>query len=80
MRPIIAKLPKTPAEIEALAAQLFTGHVAFLTEGYALCAGSRCWSSRRGMTARLVYRQRDIAAAGIATVIIIVKGIPNANA
>jgi hypothetical protein len=68
-------LPKSPAEIEAVAKQYVPGH-ALLLEGYELGAGSRCWPSRRGMTARLVYRQRDLGRAGIHTVTLIVKGIP----
>lgn len=68
-------LPKSPAEIEAVAQKYVPGH-ALLLEGYALGAGSRCWPSRRGITARLVYRQRDLNRPGIHTVTLIVKGIP----
>lgn len=72
------KLPKTQTEIAALAAKLLPGssfrHL--VGDGYALSPGSRCWASKRGMTARLVYRQRDIAAAGVSTITLIFKGIP----
>lgn len=73
-----SKLPKTPAEIEVLAARFLpTSPLRHLvTDDYVLSSGSRCWLSRRGMTARLVYRQRELQGAGIQTLTLIVKGIP----
>jgi hypothetical protein len=68
-------LPKSPAEIEAVAKKFVPGHDLLLA-GYVLCGGSRCWASKRGITARLVYRQRDLGRAGIHTLTLIVKGIP----
>ena len=68
-------LPKSPAEIEAVVQKFVSGHSLPL-EGYALSSGSRCWPSKRGVTARLVYRQRDLNRTGIHTVTLIVKGIP----
>lgn len=73
------KLPKTAEEMQAIAARFCIGHDTILA-GYSLTAASRCWESKQGMTARLVYRQRDIDVAGIATITIIVKGIPLAHA
>ncbi|MBJ3783395.1 hypothetical protein [Devosia sediminis] len=72
------KLPKSLAEIEALAARVLPGSPLrhLVPGGYVLAAGSRCFASRRGMTARLVYRQRDMGLSGIHTVTLIVKGIP----
>lgn len=73
-----AKLPKSLVEIEALAARVLPGSPLrhLVPAGYVLAPGSRCFASRWGMTARLVYRQRDLGRAGIHTVTLIVKGIP----
>jgi hypothetical protein len=68
-------LPKTPTEIEAVARRYVPAH-GLLLDAYSLSASSQCWRSRRGMTARLVYRRRDQAGAGIHTITMIIKGIP----
>jgi hypothetical protein len=77
MKTRTAKLPKTDAEIAALAARILPGSPMrhLISEGYSLGAGSRCWPSKRGITARLVYRHRDIGAAGFETITLIFKGV-----